>query len=189
MPESAGIIEVIKNRRNTKKFTDEIVSDENVELILECATWAPNHRNTEPWRFYVSKTGSGFRDALLTAMIEDQEMRSGKEVTDVQRNNFHSQINQSPILIFVYSEIAEIDAISEENYAAVCCAIQNMQLAAESIGLGIGWSTGKMSKIPQLEQILGIEEKLKMVGVLSVGYPDAIVSKDRKHFQDLTKWV
>ena len=155
MPESAGIIEIIKNRRNTKKFTDEIVSDENVELILECGTWAPNHRNTEPWRFYVSKTGSGFRDALLTAMIEDQEMRSGKEVTDVQRNNFHSQVNQSPILIFVYSEIVEIDAISEENYAAVCCAIQNMQLAAESVGLGIGWSTGKMSKNTSVRADLG----------------------------------
>ena len=47
------LLRTIKNRRNTKSFTEEDVKKSDIELILESAIWAPNHRNTEPWRFVV----------------------------------------------------------------------------------------------------------------------------------------
>ena len=47
------LLQTIKNRRNTKQFLDKEVDKSHINLILESAIWAPNHRSTEPWRFVV----------------------------------------------------------------------------------------------------------------------------------------
>ena len=49
------ITEIIKNRRTIypKFFTSRKVHKEIVEHLLNNATWAPTHGNTQPWRFKV----------------------------------------------------------------------------------------------------------------------------------------
>ena len=45
--------EAIRQRRSIKRFTGRAVTREEIEAILAAATMAPNHRLTQPWRFYV----------------------------------------------------------------------------------------------------------------------------------------
>src|SRR5215216_3492056 len=45
--------DVIRERRSIKRFTDQPVPREQIELLIAAATLAPNHRLTQPWRFYV----------------------------------------------------------------------------------------------------------------------------------------
>ena len=45
--------DAISNRRSIKRFTDRPVQREEIETLLAIATLAPNHRLTQPWRFYV----------------------------------------------------------------------------------------------------------------------------------------
>ena len=45
------IIQIIKQRRNTKNFVDKDVAKIDIETLLDAAIWAPNHRDTQPWRF------------------------------------------------------------------------------------------------------------------------------------------
>ena len=48
------VTDAILTRRSVKIFKDiEPVKKEVVEELLEAATMAPNHRLTEPWRFFV----------------------------------------------------------------------------------------------------------------------------------------
>ncbi|MGH7417826.1 MAG: nitroreductase family protein, partial [Candidatus Rokuibacteriota bacterium] len=47
------VIEAIKARRSIPKLRPDAVPREIIEQMLEAAVWAPNHRLTEPWRFYV----------------------------------------------------------------------------------------------------------------------------------------
>ena len=47
------IINLVKSRRNTKNFKDQEVPRRLIEILLDSAVWAPNHRNTEPWKFFV----------------------------------------------------------------------------------------------------------------------------------------
>ena len=183
------IMEMIKNRRNTKKFTSEPVKRSDIETLLESAIWAPNHRNTEPWRFYVVEKGSSLRAEIAKDMIRLREEKSEKELDDKQKKSIHDQISGAPSLIFVFSLSSENEEIAEENYAATCCAIQNMQLTATSMGLGVGWSTGNVAKIRNISRILGTDENLRIAGVLTVGYPDAVVPKTRKDYETLTKWL
>tara|TARA_B100001741_G_scaffold90612_2_gene74246 strand:- start:282 stop:884 length:603 start_codon:yes stop_codon:yes gene_type:complete len=189
MKKSPEILDIIKNRRNTKIFEDREIDNSQIEILLESAIWAPNHRNTEPWRFYVVGKDSSLRNKISEGIISLQESSSGNKLTQDQKDKIYDQIYSSPPLIFVYSLLGENDEITEENYGAVCCAIQNIQLTATEMGLGVGWSTGKICKISNLDEILKLKDQLKIVGVLSVGYPKSNSKKTRKDFKTITTWL
>jgi|TARA_B110000263_G_scaffold241110_1_gene245006 nitroreductase len=190
MNKSTEILEIIKNRRNTKSFTDKEVLTEDIEYLLEAGIWAPNHRNTEPWRFFVIQKNSLLKSKISREMIILQEKKSNKLLSEEQKNKIEITIAKAPFLVFVYSLIdIYSEEVTEENYGAVCCAIQNIQLVATSLGLGVGWSTGTISKINNLNTILGITENLKITGVLSIGYPDLEILKTRTNYKTLTKWL
>lgn len=182
------LLQTIKNRRNTKQFLDKEVDKSHINLILESAIWAPNHRSTEPWRFVVISKSSPSKKNISNGLINLQEDNQ-KKLNDNQKKEIFLGVERIPFYIFVFTEISENPEISEENYGAVCCAIQNMQLTATAIGLGVGWSTGKISKIYNLNNILGVDPSLKIVGVLSIGYPSSVAKKTRKDYSSLTKWL
>ena len=185
----SNVLNLIKGRRNTKQFSGEDISVEEIEVLLEAAVWAPNHRNNEPWRFFTVRRESPVRDDISNGIIALQERNSSGKLPDLHKQRITQDVARQPWLIFVYSEISDQLEISEENYGAVCCAIQNMQLMATAIGLSVGWSTGGISKIENLDNIFGIEEPLKIVGVLTVGYPESTVEKTRTHYNDKTVWL
>ena len=39
----SNVLNLIKGRRNTKQFSGEDISVEEIEVLLEAAVWAPNH--------------------------------------------------------------------------------------------------------------------------------------------------
>ena len=89
----------------------------------------------------------------------------------------------------MFSLIGENDEITEENYGAVCCAIQNIQLAATSMGLAVSWSTGRLGKIRGLKDILCVTYEAKCAGILTIGYSDLMIEKSRISHQELTDWL
>ena len=184
-----NVLNLIKGRRNTKQFSDEDISVKEIEVLLEAAVWAPNHRNNEPWRFFTVRKESPVRDDISNGIIALQEKNSRGQLPDLHKQRITQDVARQPWLIFVYSEISDQLEINEENYGAVCCAIQNMQLMATAMGLSVGWSTGGISKIENLDNIFSIEEPLKIVGVLTVGYPESTVEKTRTHYNDKTAWL
>ena len=184
-----NVLNLIKGRRNTKQFSDEDIAVEEIEVLLEAAVWAPNHRNNEPWRFFTVRKESPVRDDISNGIIALQEKNSRGQLPDLHKQRITQDVARQPWLIFVYSEISDQLEINEENYGAVCCAIQNMQLMATAMGLSVGWSTGGISKIENLDKIFNIEEPLKIVGVLTVGYSESTVDKTRTHYNDKTAWL
>ncbi len=53
----------------------------------------------------------------------------------------------------------------------------------------MGWSTGRISKIKSLNELFRVHDDLKMVGVLTVGYPGSESPKVRKDFNLSTEWL
>jgi hypothetical protein len=60
-----SIYRALYTRRMAWKFKDEPVPREAIERMLDVAVWAPNHRLTEPWRFFVLEKGSAARRRRL----------------------------------------------------------------------------------------------------------------------------
>jgi len=92
MNKSTEILEIIKNRRNTKSFTDKEVLIEDIEYLLEAGIWAPNHRNTEPWRFFVIQKNSLLKSKISREMIILQEKKSNKLLSEEQKNKIEITI-------------------------------------------------------------------------------------------------
>ncbi|OGI07389.1 MAG: hypothetical protein A2Y40_10950 [Candidatus Margulisbacteria bacterium GWF2_35_9] len=44
---------IIKERRTVRKFTKHIVSDEEINTIIDAALWAPSWANTQTWEFII----------------------------------------------------------------------------------------------------------------------------------------
>jgi nitroreductase len=47
------ILEVLKSRRTTRSFTDEIIKEGELMILLEAGRYAPSGHNDQPWFFTV----------------------------------------------------------------------------------------------------------------------------------------
>ena len=143
------LFQAIHSRRTVKDFKSDEVPDELLTRSLEAGLWAQNHRMTQPWRFYV--VGPQTR-AALTPLFPKAPTK--------------------PAIVAV-SCLKSDDTVQErEDYAAVACAIQNIQLAAWDLGLGMQWSSGKAATGPDNYAVLGIDPNREtLVGLLLFGFP------------------
>ena len=66
--------EAIRSRRTLKAYTDEPIDRELVGELLDLAVLAPNHHETEPWRFWV--VGRETLTALSEATGDRKLLRS-----------------------------------------------------------------------------------------------------------------
>ena len=150
----------IRERRTISVFSDRPVAQAVVEELIEAARWAPNHKHTEPWRFHV--VSGGAREQLADAVLA-----AGGEFAKDPRG----KLMRSPTFIAVTQQTVLDDPIRDrEDYAAVCCAVQNLMLAATARGLATKWSTGALAANPAAKRWLGIGEADRIVAYLYLGY-------------------
>jgi nitroreductase len=161
-----NIHDAILSRRTIKDFKPNPVPADALDRALTAGTWAQNHKLTEPWRFIV--LGPETHHAL--AAID------GKLVT-------------KPAIVAVTC-VRTGDAFQQrEDYAAVCCAIQNIQLAAWADGIGMQWSTGRTAMSPETQALLGINaDEEEFVGLLYFGTPASVPKpQPRKSLDEVTR--
>ena len=191
-PGDVPVLTAIRNRRTVRDFLDTPVPRDVLERVLEAATWAPNHRITEPWRFFVLQHGEQARvkvarlvhDWTLDNIPNPNEVTRRKSAEKAQR-----EILDSPSFVYVYSVPGVNDEVTRENYAAVCCAVMNLSLAAYAEGLGVGWSTGKATKPGDLAETIGADTSWDIVGALFIGYPARMPDRQPKGLDHCTRWL
>ena len=124
-----NLLDSIKARRSVKTFTDRPVSRKEIEQLLTVACQAPNHRMTEPWRFYVlgPRARRAYGEALghrKAKRVDDPE--AGKAVVQKVAETHESL----PAMIAVAITLDENPEIREEDFAAAFMGIQNLSLVA-----------------------------------------------------------
>ncbi len=127
---------------------------------------APNHKLTWPWRFTV--VGPETRSALLPIACR---LKNAQAPNMVER--IRAKLMNPGALIVVTQVLDGDDFRIQEDYAATCCAIQNLMLAARAEGLGSKWSTGALTQHPDVCSTLGIDgEAERVVGFIWLGFPE-----------------
>jgi len=189
---SDTLLQTIKKRRTVRNFEPRSVSLDTLQTLIEAATWAPNHRSTEPWRFFVLEKGAKKRTEIAD-MVYEWTYSNVKNPNPKRRKtsaaSARDEIMIAPAFIYVYSIPGRTDEITKENYAATCCAIQNLQLASFSLGLGVGWSTGKPCLLPGLKTTLGAKMSWQVVGALYIGYTSVQPKTHRIPVNKVTSWL
>jgi nitroreductase len=185
----------IRQRRTIKQFLPRPVPRPLLQELLELAIFAPNHRLTEPWRFYVLDGPARDQLGAIAAQITVEKIiASSGDVSTATRKGEDAATAWStvPTLLYVTCVRDTNPEIDLENYGAVCCALQNFALAAHAAGIGTSWSSGAVAAAPALHALVGAGDSERMVGLIRVGYLDPATTPPkarRKPGATHTTWV
>lgn len=183
------VVSAITARRSIKRFTERPVTREEIERLLEAAVQAPNHRMTEPWRFYVlgPQTRAAYGNVLgrrKAKKVDDPE--AAQAVIDKVTRE-HATL---PAMLAVAVVQDENPEIREEDYASTMMSIQNLSLAAAAMGLGAHIKSGAVMDDPAAREVVGVAESQRIVATIHLGEPAEIPSPKQRHgAQEFTQWM
>ena len=171
-------MQAIKERRRVRKYLTRPVPEDTLMTVLEAARWAPSWANTQCARFVVVK------DAETKAKLAEA-LRKGNPATEAVRN--------APVVIVACAEMGKSGfregqpATDKGDYwfmFDVALAMQNLALAAHSLGLGTVNVGGLNAK--KVEDILRVPEGVRVVELTPLGYPDgAAEGTTRKELREI----
>ena len=113
-------LETILTRRSTRKFLRKPIPEEEMELIVQAALHAPSAKGLQTWQFTVVRNREKIQK-LATAI---------REVLDRKGYNMYE-----PEALVIPSNLKESPYGREDD----ACAMENMFLAAHSLGIGSVW--------------------------------------------------
>lgn len=144
----------IFTRRSIRKFTDQPVTQEQVDCILRAGMQAPSAGNQQPWEFIVVTDRSAL--VRLSDMSPYSKPVAGSAVTLVLLGNF--------------SNLKFASAWQQDMAAAA----QNILLEATHLGLGAVWigAANTESSIVFLRDLYSFPENVKPFALIAIGYPD-----------------
>jgi nitroreductase len=166
------VIEAIRTRRSVRKFRpDQSPSKDAISALLEAATWAPNHHMTEPWRFVVIAKDDRFKLAeVMTNAYVAARATPPPPPEGVERER--SRPLTAPVIIAVISSPKQAsNVIPQEETVAAGAAMQNLLLAAHSMGLGASVRTGAHAYSDAVRRFLEMGQSESLVGFVYLGYP------------------
>ena len=186
------VLEAISSRRSVFKFKTDPVPSDVIERILSYGCWAQNHHLTEPWRFVV--VGEETKEILAKRYAEIQKAKAAEgadeetkqKLADAGYQKFHSK----PTIVAV-SCVQDGDEVkNREDYAATCCAMQNIALAAWAEGVGMQWTTGPVTLEESTYALLGMDKDREyIVGFMYTGYPDEVLVGRRKEVGEVLRYT
>lgn len=156
---------LIKNRRSTRKFTDQLLSPEQVEVILKAALMAPASKRKNPWQFVV---------------VEDREMLKKLAGCKPAGSSF---LEGCALAVVVMANVMESDVwVEDASIASIY-----MQLQAEDLGLGSCWCQIRNRQTEDdadanvyVRNLLDIPYQLEVLSIIGFGYKD----QERKPFDE-----
>jgi len=142
------VLAALRRTRQVRQFTDEPVSDDDVQAILEVARWSGSSINRQPWTFIVVRRREDLR--RLAELAPNARHVGGAAVA---------------IAIAMGGENTEWDAYDEGR------AAERILVAANALGLGaaIGWAVE--SGRPPVSQLLRLTPPAFVRTIISLGHP------------------
>lgn len=188
---SKAINTVIENRKSIYPYqyeAGERVDDEVIWQILESANRAPNHKNTQPWRFTVF-TGEGlqkFAD-MQVAAVKKHEPEAGE--IKIKKLAEYPLMASHIIAIGMKRNANRVPEVEE--VLAMGCAIENMFLTATAHGVGCYLSTGGMTYIDEAKEFFDLSEEDKLIGFFYVGVKKEMpeVVKQKGDIKEKVNWI
>ena len=156
---------LITQRRSTRKFTDQLLSPEQVESILKAALMAPTSKSSFSWEFVV---------------VEDKDVL--KKLAESKKHGA-AFLAECALAIVVLGDETKSDVwIEDASVASIY-----MQLQAEAIGLGSCWcqirnrlTSNAVDSDQHVRDALNIPYQFSVLSIIAFGYKN----QERKPFNE-----
>ncbi len=187
MDRSNLVIETIKNRRSTRKYSNIPINDDDLKTIIEAGLMAPSAHNNKGWHFTVISN----QELMQKMNIETKEISKncGDELYERWGNNDQFNIfYDSPIVIVLSG-----DDSAYNSYIDCAAATQNMLLAAESLNIGTCW-IGIIELLfrkstDEYSELLGLPENYTPLFAMTVGNKAGKESKPPALDKSVVKYI
>jgi nitroreductase len=160
------VLKVIKSRRSVRAYKPEQLKQEELDILIEAAIYAPSGSNAQPWHFTVIQD----REVInhLNNVSKDVLAKSGSEYGKRMTASPNYDITYgAPTLIIVSGKKDAPNSIAD-----CSAAIQNILLAAESLNIGSVW-LGLISagfKVEGVAEKIGVPDEYKPFYGIALGY-------------------
>ena len=157
---------MILSRKSVREFTEEPVSEEMLLAVLTAGGQAPSGKNNQPWRFVI------VRDPDMKMLLAGETL-------------YGRTVVRAPVIIPVFIDHKDIyDALKDHQAVGAC--LENMLLAAHSLGLGGVWLGEILKNKEAVRKHLGLESHYELMAVLAIGHPGgAGIRTGRKNLGEL----
>jgi nitroreductase len=162
------MIDLLRNRRSIRKYTNQPVESDKLEILKEAVLRSPSSKNINSWEFI---------------FIDDREVISKLKYF---KPHGTTSLETATLAVIVCADSLKNDVWIED------CSIASilLQLTAQSIGLGSCWIQVRLrnhsetvSSETYIRQLLDIHDKFNILSIISAGYPEKI--KAGKPFHEL----
>jgi nitroreductase len=143
-------LDIIFSRRSIRVYTDDPVSETDIQSLLEAGMAAPSGSNRKPWHFVVVTERDTLR-ALAAA------------------HPFGQMLASAAAAIAVCGD----PSISDWWVQDCSAATENILVAAVGLGLGAVWlgCHGRPERERAVREALGIPDRFGVLSLLSIGHP------------------
>lgn len=179
------LLEGIATTRAIRRYTDEPVTDDQLNQILFAASRAPSGSNRQRFRFLLLRDDPASQPARELLAQGAQSIWGQKQTTDKYDRNaeadspkarmaatmthYVEHLGDAPVILLPC--LIRHRASTPTEGGSVYPAVQNLLLAARAIGLG-GVLTGFQAPVEtELRALLGIPEEVLMAGTITLGHP------------------
>jgi nitroreductase len=173
--------DALMRRVSTRAFLPRPVPRDAIVRLLEAAVRAPNHKLTEPWRFAVLTGASRDRYAAIRRSHREGRFAdpSAAEAAKAIEKTWREAL-ETPAFVVVSCVVSDDILRRDEDLAATWLAVGNLLTAATADVLGTYVRTGGILEEPALRELVGAGDGVRVVAVVSLGYPAAEESPRRR---------
>jgi len=183
--EKDGFYKAVFSRRDVRShFTPEPIDEQVLTRILNAAHHAPSVGFSQPWNFILVKNTDTRKQ--VKDSFDKERIRSSALVEDPKRSKYLSLrlqgIMDCAVNICITYDPTKFgpfvigrSSIPETGIYSVCCAIQNLWLAARAEGIGVGWVS--ILSNDDLKKILEIPDHVVPVAYLCLGHVSNFADK------------
>ena len=172
------MLKLMHDRRSTRAYRPEPLQEAVIQQILEAGRFAPSGMNKQLNHFYVITDPNYLAD--LTALVS-------RKMENYRDKDFRYG---APVLVLVTNQKESTTCVQDAS-----CAMENMMLAAYSMGVGSCWLNQPfhLQDDPDLRALLaplGVTEKDLLCCALALGLPQGELPRSRpERTGNLVTWV
>lgn len=148
-PQAADLIEFLRKQRQVRTFTDQPVSEDQLDAIIEVARWTGSAKNIQPWTLVI---------------VRDHARKTGL----ADAGQYTGFLANAPVVIVPVMEgdVAGLHGYDEGRLS------ERIFLAAQALGLGAGvaWF-GTESAQQTAREILGVPAGKSVFSAIGIGHP------------------
>ena len=163
-PKTDAVMENILSRKSVRSYTDQKLTEEQINTLLRAAMAAPSGSNIQPWSFVVLTDASKY-DAIFPGNFNLDKFKQAAAVFVICADTTVTRTPRGG-----GEAVVRPNGTWRDDMGAVT---ENLLLAAESLGLGAVWTASYPYKDRYLppKQALGLPETVVPYSIVPVGYP------------------